>query len=463
MHLGDIGQCSQVRSAVADELTANCNHYQSFVCGDWKQYVAGVRDASWGDNVTLLAAANKYLLSITLLTDYDDNPIIKVEPLEEEGAHREQLKPLVLTFQSELHYNGTQHAAPRSTQQQQATPTHLANGSGNGAADVDGCHDIAHTTGRPKAPPGQGDQHAQGRPVDWALKLEHTFKTPVPAAATLKQSPPETQMVTQFHASLGDGFLLWVCPACIGCEMQAVTPSSPGVFPSLDGLARHMRAKIGRGHTHMAELHEFITVHMRDLTSDPQASQTLKEHIHRVKELKRETRQGDAITTSTSRANTEAATDVATVAAVANDTSHATSTETTHVPPTVADTAAVDSPEESTALQPIANELTTCGIDVAEGAHIADTKSTHSRQHASTAVATHGARGACKPESVAPLQIQPNSLVMQQVTGGSESSDSHEVVDKGGGGCAVVEGVDRVDGVSCDPHLCAFVTYFIPN
>lgn len=91
----------QVRKSVIRELRARPNLYAPYVPENYKSYCSQMaKDMTWGDNVTLQAAANHYGICITLLTSFSDEYIIKIDP-----TRCTTKRTLYLSFWAEVHYN----------------------------------------------------------------------------------------------------------------------------------------------------------------------------------------------------------------------------------------------------------------------------------------------------------------------------------------------------------------------
>ena len=76
--------------------------YKDFVdYEDYTSYVSCVASAgSWGDHITLQAAADAYGLQINLLTSFEHEPLIEIKPAELKSR-----RTIWLTFWAEIHYN----------------------------------------------------------------------------------------------------------------------------------------------------------------------------------------------------------------------------------------------------------------------------------------------------------------------------------------------------------------------
>eukprot|EP00005_Dracoamoeba_jomungandri_P000537 CAMPEP_0174253942 /NCGR_PEP_ID=MMETSP0439-20130205/3306_1 /TAXON_ID=0 /ORGANISM="Stereomyxa ramosa, Strain Chinc5" /LENGTH=264 /DNA_ID=CAMNT_0015335271 /DNA_START=67 /DNA_END=861 /DNA_ORIENTATION=- len=90
-----------VRSIVVKYMSKHPEMYQTFVPGDFESYCAIMEcDGTWGDHLTLKAAADRYGVQINLITSYKDSPLVSIIPKQK---NTERL--LWLSFHGELHYN----------------------------------------------------------------------------------------------------------------------------------------------------------------------------------------------------------------------------------------------------------------------------------------------------------------------------------------------------------------------
>jgi len=90
-----------IRLRVVEQLQACKDAYCGFVPGNFEAYVMKVGcDRTWGDHVTLQAAADAFGVEVNVLTDYLTEAFIKVSP-----DQRKTQKVLCLSFWAEVHYN----------------------------------------------------------------------------------------------------------------------------------------------------------------------------------------------------------------------------------------------------------------------------------------------------------------------------------------------------------------------
>ena len=75
--------------------------YQNHVPDDYWHYCWEMeRDSTWGDHVTLQAAADAYGVAVNILTSYQENCFIAISPKEPRSD-----RCLYLSFWAEVHYN----------------------------------------------------------------------------------------------------------------------------------------------------------------------------------------------------------------------------------------------------------------------------------------------------------------------------------------------------------------------
>lgn len=76
--------------------------YKEYVPEDFWQYCWQMeRDGTWGDHVTLQAAADAYGVPINILTSYQDSCFVNLTPRPERASDR----ALYVSFFAEVHYN----------------------------------------------------------------------------------------------------------------------------------------------------------------------------------------------------------------------------------------------------------------------------------------------------------------------------------------------------------------------
>lgn len=107
---GDEDQHAAMRELVVRQLEEVSDRYCGFVPGRFQDYVSEMsRDETWGDNVTLQAAADALGLRIHVLTDHLTDGFIEVIP--QQGKSQKVLR---ITFWAEVHYNSVAESSLRS-------------------------------------------------------------------------------------------------------------------------------------------------------------------------------------------------------------------------------------------------------------------------------------------------------------------------------------------------------------
>jgi hypothetical protein len=91
---------TDVRREVVQELRERPDAYTDFVEGPYDRYVSSMEtNTTWGDNVTLQAAAEAFAVVITLDTDFADRATVVVRP-----QHNTPTQTARLMFTVEHHY-----------------------------------------------------------------------------------------------------------------------------------------------------------------------------------------------------------------------------------------------------------------------------------------------------------------------------------------------------------------------
>eukprot|EP00775_Hariotina_reticulata_P000180 gene180-369_t len=134
---------SEVREAVVAQLVQHADHYQNYVTTDYEQYVSSMSQAgTWGDHVTLQAAADAFNCRICIISSFLDNCVISITPTQQQEQQGQQPMPsdlelmqqagqqlqqssnhdaggsdyfdrtLWLSFWAEVHYNSIAPKAP---------------------------------------------------------------------------------------------------------------------------------------------------------------------------------------------------------------------------------------------------------------------------------------------------------------------------------------------------------------
>ncbi|KAL4443969.1 hypothetical protein ABPG75_011706 [Micractinium tetrahymenae] len=95
-----------VRQVVCQQLRAHPEWYRDHVPGDYRRYVADMaRTNTWGDHVTLQAAADAFGLRIMVLTSFESADFLDIEPRQLKSS-----RVLLLSFFAEVHYNSAYSA-----------------------------------------------------------------------------------------------------------------------------------------------------------------------------------------------------------------------------------------------------------------------------------------------------------------------------------------------------------------
>ena len=105
----DVERHGEVRARVARQLALERERYEDFcvideasVDADFDGFVRRMaKDAEWGDNVTLQAAADAYGVYVCLVTSYESRGILRVEP-KAPPAHA---RTIWVAFWAEVHYS----------------------------------------------------------------------------------------------------------------------------------------------------------------------------------------------------------------------------------------------------------------------------------------------------------------------------------------------------------------------
>ena len=108
-----------VRGLAVQTLAAHPERYAAFICGNgdggnsdpnlFTSYVARMSNPKeWGDHVTLQAAADGLGLRIVVVSSFESEPLIEIEPAEKRSA-----RCLFVAFWHEIHY-GSVYVAPPS-------------------------------------------------------------------------------------------------------------------------------------------------------------------------------------------------------------------------------------------------------------------------------------------------------------------------------------------------------------
>lgn len=105
---GDEKYHAVLREVVCRQLEKTPSRYDAFLVGESLRDFAArqSRADTWGDHVTLQAAADAFGCSICVLTSYDDEGVVELDP-----AVRTTERTLWLSFWAEVHYNSLEPIA----------------------------------------------------------------------------------------------------------------------------------------------------------------------------------------------------------------------------------------------------------------------------------------------------------------------------------------------------------------
>ena len=107
-----------VRARVVERLRSEAQHYRGFVPSDYAQYVDSMaRPGTWGDHLTLQCCADVFGTEIRVLTSYERECVITVDPVAKMCD-----RTLWLSFWAEVHYNSLY---PREEPPRPPSPTFL--------------------------------------------------------------------------------------------------------------------------------------------------------------------------------------------------------------------------------------------------------------------------------------------------------------------------------------------------
>eukprot|EP00798_Chlamydomonas_sp_ICE-L_P022920 gene22920-30099_t len=97
---------ANVRGTVVGQLRQYPDRYQPYVPDDYTKYCLEMsQHATWGDHVTLQAAADAYNRQIMVVTSYKESCCIKIEPSEANTHKVDSSMILYISFWAEVHYN----------------------------------------------------------------------------------------------------------------------------------------------------------------------------------------------------------------------------------------------------------------------------------------------------------------------------------------------------------------------
>lgn len=96
---------AEIRSAVVSQLRRERETYEVFVPENYDSYVGEMsRETTWGDHITLQAAADAYGVGMCVISSYKDNFVIEIQP-----RVRRSERILWISFWAEVHYNSIYH------------------------------------------------------------------------------------------------------------------------------------------------------------------------------------------------------------------------------------------------------------------------------------------------------------------------------------------------------------------
>ena len=97
---------AEIRAAVVAQLSGAPEAYSGFVHGDFDAYVREMsRETTWGDQITLQAAADAYGVAMRVISSARDNFVIEFQPKAKPSE-----RVLWISFwEAEEHYNSTHH------------------------------------------------------------------------------------------------------------------------------------------------------------------------------------------------------------------------------------------------------------------------------------------------------------------------------------------------------------------
>jgi len=101
---------AEIRHKVCTQLLEKADRYKDFCCNDNTDYYTWVhnmtKDSVWGDNLTLQAIADAYHVHIRLITSYENQSILFINPIQ--LINRIQPKTITLIFKPEIHYSSVE-------------------------------------------------------------------------------------------------------------------------------------------------------------------------------------------------------------------------------------------------------------------------------------------------------------------------------------------------------------------
>lgn len=125
--LGSQTRHETVRAVVTTQLRVFGERYRAYVPGDYDSYIQDMQqDGTWGDHVTLQAAADAYHARIVVLSSYPDACLFEIHPSVQEANETAQDLTLVfLSFWAELHYNAMRVAKDATLEEEDTRLTEV--------------------------------------------------------------------------------------------------------------------------------------------------------------------------------------------------------------------------------------------------------------------------------------------------------------------------------------------------
>ena len=94
---------AELRALAVAQLRAAPSLYEGFVPSDFSSYCSSMaREGEWGDHVTLKAVADYFGLRINLVTSFESECFLQIDP---EESMKKSKRELWLSFFAEVHYN----------------------------------------------------------------------------------------------------------------------------------------------------------------------------------------------------------------------------------------------------------------------------------------------------------------------------------------------------------------------
>jgi hypothetical protein len=92
---------AECRTVVINQLRRAAEEYAPYVPEDYDAYVDAMRrDGTWGDHITLQAAADAYGVAMCVISSYKDNFVVEIQPKTKRSA-----RVCWISFWAEVHYN----------------------------------------------------------------------------------------------------------------------------------------------------------------------------------------------------------------------------------------------------------------------------------------------------------------------------------------------------------------------